>query len=85
MVLMPMEGRNFDNPKRGVLDRDDQERPESRDPERPGTTDRGQRDSDSVYDRESKVMRARPLVDPTPGCSRSGSPSQINRFIYKWS
>ena len=63
MVLMPMEGRNFDNPKRGVLDRDDQERPESRDPERPGTTDRGQRDSDSVYDRESKVMRARPLVE----------------------
>ena len=59
-------GANFDNPKRGVL-LPGSRRAESRKARRP--TDRretGRRIEDSVFVGEAKVMRAGPLVDPTP-------------------
>jgi hypothetical protein len=79
-VSMPMEGRIYDNPKRGALERANKDDRIDRSG-RPRRTTRGRRESDSVFERETKVMKARLLVDPTPGRRRAGSPSQTRILI----
>lgn len=77
-------GAIFDNPKRGVhlpipfLDG----RPSGQ-PERNWTRRYEQRELECVFEGDAKVMRVRPLVDPTPGRSRTGSPSQSRVAIAR--
>jgi hypothetical protein len=59
-------GANFDNPKRGVLLPRNQPVDGRKAENRKERREKGQRREDSVFVEEAKVMRAGPLVDPTP-------------------
>ena len=82
-VLMPMEGRTLTTPREESYSPTSDQRTAAR-PEAGRTAGRtGRRREDRVFVVEAKVMRAGPLVDPTPRRARTGSPSQARRIITR--